>query len=890
MENSGQDSTPSDGTLPKSTQAATYYRERQRHWLEFPDSTTDGVLALDADGRILEWNVGAEKKLGWTRQEALGQRLSELVVPIIHRSVHDEEMRRCLACASSHVVERSFLMEVQHKDGRSALAELKVWPIWRGDQLGLGALIRDATGGQNHEKEFSKFEERYRLFVEHLGEGMLIVQKHVVVFCNEQACDILKVSTEDLSGRNPFTWVLAEDMHIVSALQRDFRDGRSLPVHSEFRVIDGAGETRWVDMRPKTISWNDAAATLLFFSDITEKKVLQEELRRSEERYRAVIEHVDSGMVVLQGDKLVYANRRASEIVQMSVNDILSVGYLHRIHPDDQQLIENRRRKRLAGESVPGRYEVRLLFPDRHIRWIELGVSLVPWDGKPATITFFQDVTDRRSISDALKKSQERYRAVVEHSGEGLLVMKDDRFDFINNRAAEIVGMSVSEMMQRGYWHLVHPEDRGRMNERRLKRLAGESVPDRFEARITLGNGQLRWLDIGVTVVPWDDAVATLIFFSDVTERKTSEEQLKRTSAEREAILQSALAGIVLTMDRRIQWVNDKFVEMVGYSREELIGMSSLALHPDEQTWQELGTARMASLAATGTFNLERELKRRDGSIFWVETASRCLLGNNPSSGVITTFLDITHRIKAAQDTRAALEQQKELNELRSRFVAMTSHEFRTPLATILSSADLLQNYSDRIAPSERTDILKTIEGGVHRMTRMLDRVLLLSKADAKLLELSPHWVNVTELATQLVDEVTRQHAAPPGSIQMEFPQNRVEGMYDAKLLGHIFTNLLGNALKYSPHGGQVTFSLKTIDSGLQFEVNDQGIGIPTDEIPHLFESFHRASNVGHIPGTGLGLAIVKNAVSLHGGQIAVKSEPGQGTCFTVTILSAGSQ
>jgi signal transduction histidine kinase len=108
--------------------------------------------------------------------------------------------------------------------------------------------------------------------------------------------------------------------------------------------------------------------------------------------------------------------------------------------------------------------------------------------------------------------------------------------------------------------------------------------------------------------------------------------------------------------------------------------------------------------------------------------------------------------------------------------------------------------------------------------------------------------------------------------------------VYDEKLLGHIFSNLLTNAIKYSPDGGEITFKIYQRAHETVFEVSDQGIGIPNDEIGHLFESFHRSSNVGNIQGTGLGLAIVKNAVDLHGGRISVKSEAGRGTCFRVTV------
>jgi signal transduction histidine kinase len=170
-------------------------------------------------------------------------------------------------------------------------------------------------------------------------------------------------------------------------------------------------------------------------------------------------------------------------------------------------------------------------------------------------------------------------------------------------------------------------------------------------------------------------------------------------------------------------------------------------------------------------------------------------------------------------------------------------------------------------------------------MSRMMDRVLLLGRADAQMLDFKPHLLDLATLCRQFVDEARKQHPDGKCEVVSEWgPGVPAEGRYDEKLLRHVFGNLLSNAIKYSPSGGVVRFSVDCDEASLMFRVQDQGIGIPAEEVPHLFESFHRASNVGTIPGTGLGLAIVKNAVQRHGGTIEVASRQGEGTAFTVRI------
>jgi len=408
------------------------------------------------------------------------------------------------------------------------------------------------------------------------------------------------------------------------------------------------------------------------------------------------------------------------------------------------------------------------------------------------------------------------------------------------------------------------------------------------ELQVQQYDGTRIWISLsGRAVNPADLSQGTVWVIMNITGRKELEAQLVRTSSEREAILNSALVGIVLSVARTHEWVNEKFAQMLGYPRQVLIGQSSRHIHPNDECWEIFGKEARAALIETGSYICERRLKRRNGELFWVEMAGSCIRPNDPDSGVIWTFLDISERKKSEEESREALEQQKALNALRTRFVAMTSHEFRTPLAAILSAEELLRHYGDRLPQPERIEILDGIAAGVQRMSRMMDRVLLLGRADAQMLEFAPQQVDLPALSRQLVEEAKLQQPDTACEIALELGEGVGTAAYDEKLLRHIFGNLLSNAVKYSPGGGTVRFAVRREDGATVFEVADQGIGIPEAEIPHLFESFHRASNVGQIPGTGLGLAIVRNAVEVHGGTIAVESGPGKGTRFTVRLPDA---
>lgn len=373
-------------------------------------------------------------------------------------------------------------------------------------------------------------------------------------------------------------------------------------------------------------------------------------------------------------------------------------------------------------------------------------------------------VMAERATVQALRQSQERYRAVIEHVGEGMVVVQNGKVAFVNFRATEILDATKAEIIAGGLLERIHEDDRSALAERMRGRLSGQDVSEHLQVRLEPRDTPLKWLEFGDSLVPWDGGQGLLVFFLDVTQRRSAE-----------------------------------------------------------------------------------------------------------------------------LETRAAVERQQRLNDLRTRFIAMTSHEFRTPLATILSAQDLLQSYGERLPPSEKTELLAMIRAGVNRMTRMLERILLLGQAEAHMLEFRPHSLDLQGLCDQLVAEARNQQADNACDIIVQCSEGLDECVLDAELLRHILSNLLSNAIKYSPSGGSVRLTVHAHETDTVFEISDQGIGIPADEIQDLFESFQRASNVGNIQGTGLGLAIVKQAVDLHGGTIKVNSRVDHGTRITVRLATAGA-
>jgi signal transduction histidine kinase len=244
---------------------------------------------------------------------------------------------------------------------------------------------------------------------------------------------------------------------------------------------------------------------------------------------------------------------------------------------------------------------------------------------------------------------------------------------------------------------------------------------------------------------------------------------------------------------------------------------------------------------------------------------------------------DITARKRAEVEMWRALERERELSQLKSSFVSMVSHEFRTPLGIILSSAQILSDYLDQLVPEERREHLDAIAKNSKHMASLMEEVLVLSRVEAGKMALEPGPLDLVKCSERLVEEV-RSAGGSPCQIEFTWAPDCIAGHADERLLSHIFTNLLTNAVKYSAPGTPVEFRLERQGSRAIWRVRDRGIGIPEADVARLFSAFHRGGNVGHISGSGLGLVIVKRCVELHGGTIELQSKVGQGTTVTVSL------
>lgn len=372
------------------------------------------------------------------------------------------------------------------------------------------------------------------------------------------------------------------------------------------------------------------------------------------------------------------------------------------------------------------------------------------------------------------------------------------------------------------------------------------------------------------------------------------EQDIETTQELLATLIKNAPVGIISTDEfGKILFVNPTYEQICGYSSEELVGQTPPYPYWDLADLEEI--YHEFSLAMSGKKeHIELWFTRKNGERFLARLKPITIFDEQGNMlRHLATMEDITKYKQAEEELYNALEQERELNQLKSRFIAMISHEYRTPLTTILSSAELLERYAQRYTEAQKLKHYRRIQTSVLELTQLVDDVLAISKIEAGTQEFNPVPLDLDNLCCELVEELQltlgKEHTLiftnQSDSKQAAQESDSKPSTYmDEKLLRYIIGNLLSNAFKYSAKGSTVRFNLAYDRGQAILRFQDEGIGIPPDGQKYLFKSFHRGSNVGTISGTGLGLAIVKSAVDLHGGKIAVSSEVGVGTTVIVTL------
>lgn len=497
------------------------------------------------------------------------------------------------------------------------------------------------------------------------------------------------------------------------------------------------------------------------------------------------------------------------------------------------------------------------------------------------------EISESARTLEALKHAENRFATIFHGSPVATSISRRDDGNIVdvNDAFVEMFGYTRKEVIGRtslevGLW--VHPEKRSNA----VKVLTEIGNVRHMELLGRTKSGETIQLLASIQSIDLGDEAHGITMLYDITEQRKLEEQIHH-----QALLLSNVSDAVISTDvsLNIRTWNPAAEAIYGWKAEEVIGKPAAEIFRSEypNTSRE---AILSQLQRTGTWRGEGKQRRKDGNWAHILASTSYVYDREGQHiGVVSVNRDITALIKAQEEKQAAehlrreLDKQTELLRLKEEFISIVSHEFRTPLTVIAASSELVLTYYDRMPAERRVKHFQVILEQARFMTSLLNDVLTINRARAGKLEFNPMPLDLIAFCQETLE---RMEGVDKGKHNIVFTHEGVLSnvRLDIKLLQHILVNLLSNAVKYSPDGGDVHLDVVRRKDEVIFRVSDQGIGIPAESLPRLYEPFYRAKNTGDIGGSGLGTAIVKESVDFHKGTILYESEVGQGTTVTVKL------
>ncbi len=463
-------------------------------------------------------------------------------------------------------------------------------------------------------------------------------------------------------------------------------------------------------------------------------------------------------------------------------------------------------------------------------------------------------------------------RYILQRVGDGVLIVDDDGIiRYCNPSAGEMLGVVPGALLGSNFGYPI---------------VSGETAEiDVFRP----SSGTPHVLELRAVEIEWQGQVAHLATLRDVTARIQAAQELRlRDRAMRAS--SSAIFILDVTMTEwTLTYANPAFQDITGYHSGDAIGESYAflrAIHQDVPTEQDL----LDAFAMTNEYTATTVSQHSSGGRYWSELRYSPIYDElGRLSHVVVVQNDVT-QTKILEQERlqkekiaVALRKERELNQIKDRFLTMMAHELHTPLASIMLSYDMLTHYGARASEADRQEFLTNIQQQVARLNHMVNDVLDISRTQNSNLHLEPETIDLVPFCRRLLKSVQKEHKNTH-KFNFEVNERTVRAAIDPELMERALVNLLSNAVTYSPQGGTITLALHAQDDTAMIDVRDEGIGIPEADQPRLFDPFHRGENVGNLPGTGLGLTIAQQVVRAHEGKISVRSRVGEGTTFTIEL------
>lgn len=617
--------------------------------------------------------------------------------------------------------------------------------------------------------------------------------------------------------------------------------------------------------------------------DITERKIVEQKLRESEEKYRILSEQSLMGIFIIQEGRLKYINQTVSDINGYSVDEMLNWSEFDIAktiyHEDLEEIAYNLKRSMEGDIGERSRSIFRLVTKSGNLKWIEEYNKKITYEEKPASLVTLIDITSKVESNEKLKESEYKYRHLFYNLPIGISIFNSKGRLIESNK---VILKRLSEYAEvdftgKNYIEIIpyfkNSEQLLSLFTERLNNVRNRINPGPVVLNLISNKGKNIWLYWNSSIIEIDKEMLIQVIMQDITDQKEAEERLKESEEKFRNISEQSLIGIGIVQDNRVKYVNKKFSDIFGYTIEEMLSWSPeefmITVHPDDREFVFNQVKKKQEGSEEYIENYQFRGLKKSGEIIWIENFTKTIMFEGKLADFVA-FIDITERKNAQQELI-------KLNQLKSELLRRTSHELKTPLVSIKGFSDLLLKVHRDKLDALVISTLNEIKQGCLRLETLIADILKTAELESGAIKLNKTEEDLSFLLNVCINEIKGFSTLRNHKINLEIQENLI-AYFEKEQIHQVISNLLTNAVKYTPPSGMIEIKSEMNDDFIVFSITDNGIGFTEDEKTRIFKQFGKIERYGQgldiiAEGSGFGLFISKKIIELHGGNIWVESE-----------------
>lgn len=857
-------------------EAEKILEESEQNYRSLIESSLNAIYVLQDDKLVLV-NPAWEELFGYSSDEVLNRTFDPTIV--IAPNSHQVYENKRLASKLNIPFNPRFDLQGLTKSGKVIDLEAIVTEIFWNGKKAIQGIYRDIT----ERKRIEEALRREAFIFDNLYDAVIISDLDgFIMNWNSAATRMFGHSKNEILNKN-INILSKDDNNFIERIIQSVETDGKWTGEITFKGKDGSSGISETIIFPFLDAHGEKIALVSVNKDITKKKESEQELKESEDKFRKIAENSLVGMYIIQDGIFKYVNSRFAEITGYKIEELVDlIGPLETTALESYHIVEKNIDNRINGKLENIQYEFKIVKKDKSIIDVKAFGSSIMYQGRKAIAGTLLDITEQKQYERTLQESQKKYRELADFLPQtvfeidlngNILFVNQSSFTAFRYEVEDFEkGLNISQMLM--------PNELPRMVEY-LKKATEEKETEESEFIALRKDGTtFPALLFSTVVLNNNQPIGLRGIIIDITDRKQIESELRKLSR---AVEQSPNSIMITNIFGDLEYVNPMFTALTGYTSEEVIGKNPRFLksgetndHDYKKLWD--------TLLKNETWRGEFHNKKKNGELYWESVSISPIVD---TQGKITHFLaikeDITEKKNIEKELIKAKEKAEESDRLKSEFLAQMSHEIRSPINIILSYnsfireefAGKLDNYID--------SSFNSIDSAGKRLLRTLDLILNMAAVQSGYVDLQFSPIDLQKIIAELIKEF--EFSAKSKNLTLLFTSgtNKSKILADDYIVGEIFQNLIGNAIKYTLEG-KVEVKVYERDGKLCTDVIDSGIGISEEYIPKLFLPFTQ-EETGYsrkYEGNGLGLALVKKYVELIDAEIKVISKKGSGSVFTI--------